>query len=327
MNPFKMALPESVEGAISVLTGTFKDQRILAGGTDLLQEIKEGTQAPPLLVNLKPIPGLRGIVREERGLVIGALTTLSEVTEHPEILKSYPALARAAGHAATPQIRNVGTVGGNLCQRPRCWYYRHADYACLKKGGELCYAREGENEFHAIFDNATCNIIHPSNLAPALMAYGAIAEVALPDGKVKEVALDDFWVTPEEDIAVENILEPNEVLLRVVLPKGSENPKSYFYEVREKQSYDWALCTSTVALRMEGELVKDARIVLGAVAPTPVRRTDLEDMLKGQKVSEDLLKKLGEAAVAEATPLRDNKYKLILVKATLARALRAAVKA
>lgn len=325
MNPFKMAMPTSIEGAVSVLKGSFKDHRLLGGGTDILGELKEGTQKPTMLVNLKGIGGLGTITKTDRGLEIGSLVTLTDVAENADVKKMWPALAIAAAHAATPQIRNVGTVGGNLCQRPRCWYYRNDLYPCLKKGGELCYAREGENEFHAIFDNATCNIIHPSNLAPALIAYGAIAIVAGPE-KTEEIALEDFFLSPEEDISRENVLEPNQVLVRVILPKGSENPKSTFFEVREKQSYDWAICASTVSLTMDGDTVKDARIVLSAVAPTPVRRDDLEGMLKGQKITDDLLQKLGDAAVADATPLRDNKYKTILVKATLKRAIRQAMK-
>jgi xanthine dehydrogenase YagS FAD-binding subunit len=326
MRPFRMAMPQSVEGACSVLKGSYKDHRVLGGGTDILSELKEGTQAPAMLVNLKAIPGLAGIAREARGLVLGALATLTDVAEHAEIKKHWPALATAAAHAATPQVRNAGTVGGNLCQRPRCWYYRHPEYPCLKKGGEICYARDGENEFHAIFDNATCNIIHPSNLAPALIAYGALVEIAGPDGKIEQVPVERFFVTPEQNITTETILEPSQVVVRVVLPAGSENAKSAFFEVREKQSYDWAVCASTVSLAMDGDVVRDARIVLSAVAPTPLRRADLEGMLKGQRITDELLAKLGEAAVAKATPLRDNKYKLILVKATLSRAIRQALK-
>ncbi len=325
MKAFKMARPRTLDAALSVAAeGESNESRILAGGTDLIGEIKEGIQAPEMLINLKTVPGLAGIRSTDRGLVIGALTKLVDLQEHPSIAAGYPALVTTIRKTATPQIRNTGTVGGNLCQRPRCWYYRNKDYACLKKGGELCYAREGENEFHAIFDNATCNIIHPSNLAPVLIAYGALVEIADKNGRTT-LPVEDFFVSPEEDISVENMLEKGQVLTSIILPEGSANPMSAYVEAREKQSYDWAICGATAAFRMDGKKVKEARIVLSAVAPTPVRREDLEEMVTGKRVTDDLIDAVCETAVEDATPLRDNAYKLILIQAVLRRAIRQAL--
>ena len=324
MKAFKMAQPKTVEQAVLVSTDDFKKSKILAGGTDLLGEIKEGTQVPDLVVNLKTIPQLGGIRSTDRGLEIGALTKLAELAESAEVKKGWPALHTTTLKTATPQIRNVGTVGGNICQRPRCWYYRNETFHCLKKGGELCYARDGENEFHAIFENATCNIIHPSNLAPVLIAYGAQFEIAGPEG-TEIVPAEEFFVTPEEDIAVENVLAANQVLVNVILPKGSERPLSAYFESREKQSYDWAVCAATASFVKDGDRIGEARIVLSAVAPVPMRRDDLEAMLVGQKISDELLDKVCERAVQEATPLRDNRYKLILLKGVLRRAIRQAL--
>lgn len=325
MKAFKLAQPKTAEGAVKVSADDFKKSKLLAGGTDLIGEMKERTQTPDLVVNLKSVPGLARIEETERGTEIGALVTLSDLADDKTVNARWPALVQTTLKTATPQIRNAATVGGNLCQRPRCWYYRSELYPCLKKGGELCYAREGENEFHAIFDNATCNIIHPSNLAPALMAYDAKIEIMGPEG-TEVLPLEEFWVSPEEDISVENILEPNMILTKVILPKGSESRSSAYIEVREKQSYDWAICASTANLKVADKKVTDARIVLSAVAPTPMRRTDLEDMIKGKALSDKLIDAVCEAAVKDATPQRDNGYKVILVKATLARALRKAMK-
>jgi len=325
MKAFKIAQPKTVEGAIGVAGDDFSKSKMLAGGTDLVGELKERTQTPDLVVNLKSIPGLNSVKSTSRGLEIGALVTLTDLAENKEVARGWPALTQTTLKTATPQVRNTATVGGNLCQRPRCWYYRDATYPCLKKGGELCYAREGENEFHAIFDNSTCNIIHPSNLAPALMVYGALMDITGPDG-TETLPVEEFWVSPEEDISVENILEPNHVVTRIILPKGSESSTSAYLEVREKQSYDWSICGSTVNLILDGGKVRSSRIVLSAVAPTPVRRTDLEEMINGKSINEKLIKAVCDEAVKDATPQRDNQYKTILVKATLSRAIRRAMK-
>ncbi|MFQ5654772.1 MAG: FAD binding domain-containing protein [Planctomycetota bacterium] len=325
MKPFGMALPRTVEEAVSACAGGFRETKILAGGTDLLGELKERTCTPERLVNLKGIGELRGIERRKRGLEIGALTPLSEVAAHADVKAGWPALIETIGRTATPQLRNVGTIGGNICQRPRCWYYRSEAYRCIKKRGYLCYARNGENEYHAVFDNDICCVPHPSNCAPVLIAYGAEIEIAGPQGS-RAFPIDEFFVAPYENVTAENILKANEVVTRIILPAGSRSRTSAYVEAREKQSFDWALCGSTVILRLEGGRVKRARIVLSAVAPKPLRRRDLEEMLEGREITSKRIEEVCRAAVAGATPLRQNGYKLALVRATLKRAIGRAAK-
>ena len=326
MKPFKLAQPTSVSGAVAVAAGDFETVKMKAGGTDLLALMKERVANPDLVVNLGGIVGLDRIAKTDRGLEIGALVNIVTVAEHDGLAKEWPALAHTAEKTATPQIRNVGTVGGNLCQRPRCWYFRDETYHCVRKGGTYCFAQEGENDYHAIFGNANSAIVHPSNLAPALIAYGAQLEIVGPKGP-RTVACEDFFVTPEQDITRENVLKPNEVLTKVILPGNSGRKNSCYFEAREKQSFDYPLCGAVVSLTMTAGKVSDARVVLGAVAPIPMRRPDLEKMLAGKRVNETLIKNVADASVKGANPLGKNDYKLILLKAVLSRALRRAATA
>ncbi len=325
MKPFKMAQPTTVKGAISVLGETPNETPVLAGGTDLLGEIKEGVRSPSMVVNIKSIPGMRQVKATARQIEIGALVTLSDLMENADIRKALPALVETIRKTAATQIRNNATVGGNLCQRPRCWYYRDSSFNCLKKGGELCYAREGEHEYHAIFDNATCNMVHPSNLAPVFIAHDASFEVTGPDG-TESIPAAEFFISPEEEITAETILMPQQVLTRVIIPAKGLGGRASYIETREKQSFDWALAGATVRLERDAGKVTAARVVLSAVAPTPLRRGDLEAMLVGKSVSEKLIGKVCEAAAKEATPLEQNGFKTSLVKAVLRRALRAVTK-
>ena len=325
MKSFKMALPKTLDGAVKSLGQDFQKRQIMAGGTDLLAGIKEHIQEPDLVVNLKTIPGLDQIVVGEKDIQIGALVKLDELAQSKE-LRDWPALAQSVAETATPQIRNVGTVGGNLCQRPRCWYYRDENYDCSKKGGSTCYAYDGENQYHAIFETGVCQIVHPSNLAGPLIAYGARVEIQGPSGS-REVMLEKFFISPEKDISRENILKPNEVLSKVIIPKASANKKSAYYETREKKSFDWALCGASLSLEMDGKSIKDAKVVLNAVAPRPIRRVDLEAMLRGQKISSALFKKVAEASAKTATPLEKNGYKVDLLKTVIERGLKAAAEA
>ncbi len=325
MKPFPMALPKSVEEAVAVSGKSFRHTQMLAGGTDLLAELKERVETPELVVNLKRIVELRKIRRTERGLEIGALVTLTAIAEHQEIAQGWPALVEAIQNTATPQLRNVGTIGGNLCQRPRCWYYRDESYLCRKKRGERCYALSGENEYHSIFNNDVCCATHPSNSAPVLMAYDALLEIAGPDRK-RLLPIEEFFVSPDQDVTRENILQPNEVLTTIILPPGTESRTSAYVECREKQSFDWSLCGATINLRLEGNRIRRARIVLSAVAPTPLRRRDLEELVLGRRLDEELVHKVGRAAVAKATPLEHNRYKVSLLRTTVRRALQQAMK-
>ncbi|MCI0652552.1 MAG: FAD binding domain-containing protein [Planctomycetes bacterium] len=324
MKPFRMALPRTVEEAAGAGGESFAASKMLAGGTDLLAELKERTQTPDLVINLKRVAALRGIAESPRGLEIGALVTLAEAAEDARIAERWPALRDTILETATPQIRNAGTVGGNLAQRPRCWYYRDESYRCLKKGGTVCYAQEGANEYHAIFGNKICAAVHPSNLAPVLIAHGALVEIAGSGGKTRTIPVEEFFVAPEKNVAAENVLAPQEVIARVILPLNSANRHAAYVEARERLSYDWALCGATASLRLEAGRVREARIVLNAVAPVPVRRKDLEAMLIGAEITDELLERVAKAAAAGATPLRDNGYKQALAGALTKRAILAA---
>lgn len=321
MKPFRMALPRTLEGAVEACGQSFDKARLLAGGTDLLAEMKERIRTPETVVNLKTVPGLKEIRATDEGWEIGSLATLTQVLETTRITEQYPALGQTLNKTATIQLRNVGTVGGNLCQRPRCHYYRHEDYPCARKGGPTCFAQLGGNEFHAIYDNRICAIVHPSNLAPVLIAYDAQLEVAGPHGSLIRMPVEEFFVGPSENPNVENVLKPNQVVTRVLLPRGTENRNSAYVEARERSTYDWALCGATASVRKDGDKIGAARVVLSAVAPTPQRRKDLEQLLVGQKPDAATLQKVRKAAISNATPLSDNAYKTRMVQTVLERAI------
>ena len=323
MKAFRMAQPKTLEGAQSVAGD---DARMLAGGTDLLALMKERVAEPGTVINLKSIPGLDRIEVRDDGVRIGALVTLSELASSEDLAAGWPALRATALSAATPQIRNVATVGGNLAQNPRCWYYRDENYDCLKKGGKTCPAQNGENEFHAIFENATCASVHPSNVAPVLIGYGA--KLVIRKGAATEtIEAEDFFSTPGGDFTRDTVLGAGDVLTHIVLPAASRSATSAYVETREKQSFDWSVCGATVNLTMKDDVATDARVVVSAVAPRPLRRRDLEELVKGKKVSDKLIDTVCEKAVTGATPLRDNGYKTILLKAVLRRAFRQAMEA
>jgi xanthine dehydrogenase YagS FAD-binding subunit len=327
MKAFKMAQPKTLEGAQKAADADFATSVHLAAGTDLVAMLKERIAEPDTVVNLKGVAELAAGIREtDRGMVIGALTTLRDLAEHDGIAQGWPALPTTIGRSATPQVRNVATVAGNLCQRPRCSYFRNEHYDCLKKGGKSCFAKDENHEHHAIFDNDLCSAPHVSNLAPVLIAYGAEMDIATPEG-MRTMSVEDFFVSPSQKLNRENVLGPKDVVVAVILPKGSASAKSAYVEARQKQSYDWALVGATANLVMDGDKVASCRIVLNAVAPTPQRRPDLEAMLVGKTPSAGRIDKVCEAAVAQATPLRDNGYKTIMLKAVLRRALRQAKEA
>ena len=230
MRPFRLVDAESTEHAVSLLDAEPSLAKPLAGGTDLLAEMKEGVAEPAMLVNLATLESLNGITHTGDGLSIGAMTTLAELGDDGAIAHDYPALAQAVASVATPQIRNVGTVGGNLCQRPRCWYYRSTLFDCRKKGGEVCFAVEGNSKYHAILGGADCYIVHPSDLAPAyLVALGATATVAGPNG-TRTLPLEEFFVGPERDLEAETVLKPGETSYRRLRPQARAGPPQHLPE-------------------------------------------------------------------------------------------------
>ncbi len=325
MENFAYINAKSVEQVPSLLSDKWGETAIIAGGTDLLGELKEYIITPKKVVNLKTIPGLDEIKEDSSGLTIGALATIAEIAEHPTIQKHYTVLAEAAESVATPQIRHVGTLGGNLCQRPRCWYYRIEDIKCLKKGGDKCYALSGLNKYHAIFGGGPVYIVHPSDTAPALIALGATVKIAGPKGE-KTMPLEDFFILPKASNPFrENVLEPKEIVVEVHVPKPKPNTRSFYIKVREKSSFDFALSSVAAVFEMEGATCRKANIVLGGVAPAPWRSKEAEAALNGKQVTQAVAMQAGKDAVKNADPMTDNGYKVPLTQNIISRAAMMAV--
>jgi xanthine dehydrogenase YagS FAD-binding subunit len=283
-----------------------------AGGIDLVDHLKEHLIEPPRVVDLKTIPGLDRIaVGSDGSLRIGTLATLAKVAAHEGIRKNHPALARACGVAASPQVRNVATIGGNVLQRPRCWYYRLESYPCLKKGGDVCFAEAGENRYHVIFGGGPAYPPHPSNAAVPLLAYGASFVLEGPQG-ARTVPAGEFFVLPAQDPMRENVLQTGEVLLEIRVP-ATTGWKSAYYEVRERADFDWPLVSAAIAVKTENGMVRDARVVLGQVATIPWRAAAAEKALVGKPLGAASAEAAGQAAVMGAEPMTDNRYKVDLV--------------
>jgi xanthine dehydrogenase YagS FAD-binding subunit len=294
-----------------------------AGGIDLMDRLKEGLDSPSRLVNIRSITGLDYVKEESGWLRIGPMVTMATIAEHPLIRRRYTVLADAALKAATPQIRNMATVGGNLLQRPRCWYFRNEQFHCRRKGGDECFAQGGENEYHAIFDNEICAIVHPSAAACALTALGAKVQVKNKNG-AHEIALDDLFVRPETDITREHVLKADELLTEIRVPAPSDAARSAYTKVGQKESFDWPLAEVAVVLEPRGQVVKKASIVLGAAAPIPWRATAAEKALEGKPLNEQRAREAAAAAVQGATPLSQNAYKLPMFEAVVRRTILAA---
>ncbi|OFV87251.1 MAG: hypothetical protein A2V74_11915 [Acidobacteria bacterium RBG_16_70_10] len=316
MNRFELARATSASQARELLAEK-AGAVFMAGGIDVLDHLKEHLIEPPRVVDLKTIPGLDRItVEADGGLTIGPLATLAKVADHADIRRSHPALARACGEAASPQIRNVATIGGNVLQRPRCWYYRLESYPCVKKGGDVCYAIAGENRYHVIFGGGPAYPPHPSNAAVALLAYGASFVLEGPKGR-RTVAAGEFFVLPKDDPRRENVLEPGELLLEIRVP-AMAGVRSAYLDVRERAGFDWPLVSAAIAVRPEGGVVREARVVLGQVAPIPWRSMRAEQALAGRALEAAAIDAAARAATVGAQPLSDNGYKVGLV-ATLVR--------
>jgi xanthine dehydrogenase YagS FAD-binding subunit len=293
----------------------------LAGGMDLLARMKDYIQQPDRIVNVKNALETTAVRAPDGGMKIGAAMKIVDLLVHQEISRSYPALVRAAGEIGTPQIRNSGTVGGNINQRPRCWYFRNEEFVCFKKGGNRCFSPAGENQFHAIFgNNGPSHIVHPSNLAVPLVAYGARFRIFGSNGEREVPASDYFTMPTPQNVQKENILADDELLTHVILPPPG-NVKSGFYEIRYKESHDWPLAFATVVATMNGNNVQSARVVLGAVAPVPWRSEDAERALIGMPINESTASAAAEAAVRGAQPLSRNGYKVQIAKTAVKRAI------
>ncbi|HYL77003.1 MAG TPA: xanthine dehydrogenase family protein subunit M [Bryobacteraceae bacterium] len=322
MKAFANANPRDVREAVTLLTkihGEGRSASIVGGGSDLLGMVKERLVEPDVLVNLKAIKGLDQLAVDAGKVKIGGLMTLNTLAHDPLIHKQYKVLSEAAESVATLQIRNTGTLAGNVCQRPWCWYYRNG-FPCLKNGGEICYSASGENQFHAIFGGGPSYIVHPSDTAPALVALDAEFRIAGPAGE-RVVPAADFFVLPRVDFKRENVLAPDEVLIAVHLPAARPGVRSAYHKELDREAWTHAVVSVAVVLEMDRHVCRSARIVLGGVAPIPWRLPKVEAMLAGQRITPELAAKAGEAAVEGARPLAKNAYKIPLTKAVVKRTL------
>jgi len=320
MRAFDYVSPTNTKQAASLLSATWGQTEVLAGGTDLLALMKEDVVTPKRLVNIKEIKELSGIDANASGLRIGALTTLVDVAEDATVKEKYPALAEAAHEAASPQIRNMATLGGNLCQRPRCWYFRNGLGLLPKDESGKDLVGTGENRYHAILGNdGPAKFVSPSTIVPVLIAYGAKVRLEGPKGK-RELPLEKFYVIPKTDKDREHDLMPNEIVTELILP-SAEGWKVAHYEIRQKAAFDWPLAVAAVALKTDGSNVQAARVVLGHVAPTPWLSPDAEAALKGQAANDATAQKAAEAALRNAKPLSQNAYKVQLARVAVKRAI------
>ena len=324
MKAFLNVNPRTMDEAVAMLTRTTREGRravVSGGGSDLLGLIKEHLVTPDVVVNLKAIGGSDRVTSDTSGTRIGGLITLAALGRDPIVTSRYRVLADAANSVGTPQIRNTGTLAGNICQRPWCWYLRNG-FPCYKNGGDKCFARGGENQFHAIFGSGPSYIVHPSDTAPALVALDASFKIAGPRGE-RTVAARDFFVLPADDPSRENVLAGDEILTEIVLPAGPSNRRSSYQKVLDREAWTHALASAAVVLDMEGDVCRGARIVLGGVAPIPLERPQAARVLEGQRLTPGLAAQAAEAAVADARPLTKNGYKVPLTRALVRRTLAA----
>jgi len=314
--------PKDSQEVVSLLKKVIEEGQIASlagGGSDLLGMIKDDLVSPDVVVNLKGLSALREVESHSQGVRIGGLVTLEELSQHPLIRSQYTVLAEAAGTVATPQIRNVGTVAGNICQRPWCWYFRQG-FSCFKHGGDRCYSVVGQNQLHAIFGGGPSFIVHPSDTAPALMALEARFRIVGPNGE-RVVPASEFFVLPREDVTRENVLEPDEVLIEIELPPARQNVESTYVKIMDREAWTHAVLSVAAVLEIDQGVCRMARIVLGAVAPIPWHLPHVERMLVGQRITTELAGNAGQAAVSQAQPLAKNGYKVPLTEALVRRTL------
>ena len=320
MKAISNANPRDLAQAVTLLAEARQQNKkavVAGGGSDVLGMMKEQLIAPDVLVRLAAIRGLDRVRSDRGGVSIGGQITLDALSRDQTIRKQYTVLAEAAESVATPQIRNVGTLAGNVCQRPWCWYYRNG-FQCFKNGGNVCYSAAGENQFHAIFGGGPSFIVHPSDTAPALVALDAKFRIVGP-ARERTVSAGDFFQLPKVDPARENVLANDEVLAEILLPAAREGVRSSYHKILDRESWTHAVVSVAMALEMNGGVCRNARVVLGGVAPIPWRLPKVEAMLTGQRVTPELAARAGEAALEGAQPLAKNGYKIPLTKVVVKR--------
>ncbi len=312
MNRFNYIQPKSLKEASDFLINS-PGAIPYAGGTDALDLIKHEVLDPKNVVNLKLITGLDKIkYTSGKGLVIGSLVRITEIAEHKEISEKYPIITQAAKEIASPQLRNMGTLGGNICQRPRCWYYRE-DFDCIRKGGDICHAFDGKNKFHCVIGGGPCFIVHPSDMAVALLALDA--SVTIFSGKSERVVpISEFFILPEDDYLKENILEPGEIVKEIFVPELPSNTVSGYVKFKERAVWDFAVVSVGAVIRKNGNSIEKAKIALGGVAPKPWSEENFNNLLRGKRIDESVLTEASKQLLKDAEPLEMNEYKITLAR-------------
>ena len=337
MKPFVLTRARSLDEVLRTRSTSVADAMLLApdtpggatvlkaSGVDLLDLIKQGLLAPDRVVSLAGVPSLDAIREDAGGLRIGALATLEQIAAHPVVRARFQALADAAARSASPQIRHVATLGGNLLQRPRCWYFRSAQHRCVRKGGDTCFAFGGENDYHAIFEHAGCAMVHASTPATALVALDARVELGSPSGARRTVALEDFLLAPQRALTRECDLRPGEVLTAVLLAAPAPSTQSVHLRQGQLDSFDWPLADVAAVLTHDADgTCRKASVVLGAAAPVPHRAVEAERALTGRHIDATVAAEAARAALAGAQPLSGNAYKVPIFEALVRRAVLAA---
>jgi xanthine dehydrogenase YagS FAD-binding subunit len=323
MNAFEYASPSSLEQAIALLSSSWGESEILAGGTDLLGRMKDYVSTPKRLVNIKKLPELHAISKENGGLRIGSLVTLDQIQESGDVRANYPALAETVAEAASPQIRNMATIGGNLCQRPRCWYFRNGMGLMPKTSEGKSLVVEGDNRYHAILGNdGPAYFVSPSTIAPMLIALNTRIRLT-GSGGPREIALADFFRIPHSEEEREHNLQANEIVTDIFIP-AAKGARAANYEVRQKAAFDWPLVTAAAVLHMNGNTVQSARVVMGAVAPVPWLSPEAAEAITGKSIDDETAAAAGTAAVSKARALSQNGYKIKVAAVAVKRALLAA---
>jgi len=323
MKSFELYEPTTVNEAVSLLDKFGATGKALGGGSDLITGVMKdwvqgkGMPIPAQIVDLTTVKELSGIKAGSDGLHIGATTTLTEIIESADVEKSFPLLHQAALSIASPLIRNFGTLGGNINQRPRCWFFRGESFACYKKGGDFCYAVTGDNRYHAIIGGELCYIVHPSDTATALLALNASATVAGPGG-ARTVPFDQYFIGPREDVLRENVLKPNEVMTEVIIPNPPAGTKMAWTKLKDRQVYDFALTAVAVSFQTDGTSWTDGRVTLGGVSPVPYRAKVVEDALKGKDIKQNVKSAAAQIRTV-ARPMSLNAYKVDIAQGLIER--------
>ena len=314
MKAFANANARSLQDAVSIARNAERLGKVVSfsgGGSDLITLVKERLVAPDIIINLRGV-NEAGITEGAQGLSVGGLATLDAISRQGAVRTKYTVLAEAAESVATPQIRNVATLAGNVCQRPWCWYFRNG-FPCLKNGGTTCFSVTGENQFHSIFGGGPSYIVHPSDTAVALMALDATFRTIGP-GEPRTLPAAQFFTLPRPDATKENTLASGEVLAGVSVPALPNGTRSTYHKILDREAWTHAVVSAAVVLEMDGDVCRRARVVLGGVAPIPWRLPDVEKLLSGQRITPQLAADAGEQAIVGARPLEKNKYKVPLTR-------------